>query len=153
MKSYVFSILLVLAPVLSFADDPPVQPGVTFLWDARPPEEPVAGYTIWIKQADGSWKKLITVQGQNTTQANVTTLPGGTHEVCITAFNAAGLHGAPSDPITFPVPGKVEGAKLAAQVQTSVDLRKWKTIATVPLPEDSEKLFVRTIFSSMVFKP
>ena len=118
-------------------------------WDANP-EPDIAGYVL-------SYRPVLAPEAQTIdvtdgVETPVTDLePGVTYQFSVHAYNTSGEHGPESDPITYRVPNPPSAPTTlrVVEIQTSANLKDWKTIALVPQSPESEPAeFVRARITS-----
>lgn len=139
---FVVTLLLSLASALSAAE-------IKLVWDAAPPPvPPAAKVTAWrVYRMEGAARTLLA-----TVTSPAVTIQGEPGQVIgVTAFN-----GLESQPVTITLPSQPSpptGLRVV-EIQTSANLKDWKTIAYVPLHEAGESSrFVRSKISEVLPAP
>jgi hypothetical protein len=113
-------------------------------WNPNPPEDEVTRYEVRYGTAPGTYTQTVST---TTTGAKATNLlPGVTYYFVVVAFNAVG-ESPPSDEVSKampPLPSKPAGVRVV-EIEVSLDLKEWKTIAYVPLVDaDANSRFIRS---------
>ena len=123
-----------------------ISQALTIAWNKNP-ETNIIGYIVSYGTERGNYTVDLPVVTDNRLIVDTATLAAGnTYYFVVKAKNSQGLISLPSDVITYAylVPPSAPTGVHIVEIETSMNLKDWETIAYVPLdPKYADKKFVR----------